>query len=84
MIENLQIPNMTAIATIGGDSEQIALYAEFKLALNSYLSELPFSPVRTLADVIDFNNKHKIKVMLSSHPHIHDHLPMPVLDQIYL
>ncbi|XP_042382046.1 probable amidase At4g34880 [Zingiber officinale] len=61
LIENLQIPNMTAIETIGYTTEQIALSAEFKLALNSYLSALPYSPVRTLADVIDFNKKHKIK-----------------------
>ncbi|XP_074556516.1 putative amidase At4g34880 [Curcuma longa] len=58
---------MTAIATIGATSEQIALPAEFKLALNSYLSELPYSPVRTLADVIDFNKKHKIKEKLNEY-----------------
>ncbi|CBI37907.3 unnamed protein product, partial [Vitis vinifera] len=31
--------------------------AEFKISLNAYLKELVASPVRTLADVIAFNNK---------------------------
>ncbi|KAL5224177.1 hypothetical protein ABZP36_010816 [Zizania latifolia] len=35
--------------------------AEFKLSLNSYLSELATSPVRSLSDIIDFNNKHPVE-----------------------
>lgn len=31
--------------------------AEFKIALNSYLKDLVVSPVRSLADIIAFNNK---------------------------
>ncbi|OMO74458.1 Amidase [Corchorus capsularis] len=37
--------------------EGIAMTAEFKLALNSYLKDLVVSPVRSLKDVIAFNNK---------------------------
>ncbi|XP_010028700.2 probable amidase At4g34880 [Eucalyptus grandis] len=40
-------------------SEGVAMSAEFKLALNTYLRDLVVSPVRSLADVIAFNNKHK-------------------------
>lgn len=38
-------------------SESIALAAEFKIYLNTYLMNLVASPVRSLADVISFNNK---------------------------
>nr|GEV51651.1 hypothetical protein [Tanacetum cinerariifolium] len=37
--------------------EFIAILAEFKIALNDYLKDLLASPMRTLADVIAFNNK---------------------------
>uniref|UniRef100_A0A2N9HEC8 Amidase domain-containing protein n=1 Tax=Fagus sylvatica TaxID=28930 RepID=A0A2N9HEC8_FAGSY len=37
--------------------EETALLAEFKISLNAYLNELVSSPVRTMADVIAFNNK---------------------------
>ncbi|KAF8033152.1 hypothetical protein BT93_D1912 [Corymbia citriodora subsp. variegata] len=40
-------------------SEGVAMSAEFKLALNAYLRDLAVSPVRSLADVIAFNNRHK-------------------------
>ncbi|KAI4334867.1 hypothetical protein L6164_013575 [Bauhinia variegata] len=40
-----------------GLSEDIALAAEFKLALNAYLEDLVVSKVRSLADVIAFNKK---------------------------
>ncbi|KAF7848686.1 hypothetical protein BT93_L1745 [Corymbia citriodora subsp. variegata] len=40
-------------------SEGVAMSAEFKLALNAYLQDLAVSPVRSLADVIAFNNRHK-------------------------
>ncbi|KAL5561146.1 hypothetical protein UlMin_030893 [Ulmus minor] len=56
LIDNLEISNINEISS--GLSEHIASTAEFKIALNKYLSELVTSPVRSLADVIDFNNKH--------------------------
>lgn len=39
-----------------------ALLAEFKLNLNNYLSDLSYSPVRSLAEIIAFNNAHPVEV----------------------
>jgi amidase len=50
------------IATAGkfDDSEFDVLLYEFKADLNNYLASLgPKAPVRTLADIIAFNNQHK-------------------------
>ena len=55
LIDNLQISNIDEIYS--DPSEDIAMVAEFKIALNAYLKELVTSPVRSLADVIAFNNK---------------------------
>ena len=62
MIENLDIQNLSVILDSLNNGEQIALAAEFKLSLNSYLSDLSNSPVRSLAQVIDFNNAHPVEV----------------------
>jgi len=43
--------------------ERALMLAEFKLSLNSYLSELATSPVRSLSDIINFN-KHPIEVRI--------------------
>ncbi|WOL09691.1 putative amidase [Canna indica] len=61
LLDNLEIPNFNEINSIGGIAEEIALEAEFKLSLKSYLSELTYSPVRSLADVIAFNDRHKVE-----------------------
>lgn len=45
-----------------GDKEMLLMEAEFKLSLNAYLSDLLHSPVRTLSDVIAFNNAHPVEV----------------------
>lgn len=37
--------------------EKTALLAEFKMALNAYLKDLVESPVRSLADVIAYNER---------------------------
>lgn len=37
--------------------ERTALLAEFKMSLNAYLKDLVKSPVRSLADVIAYNEK---------------------------
>jgi amidase len=44
------------------DKEMLLMKAEFKLSLNAYLSDLLRSPVRSLADVIAFNNAHPVEV----------------------
>jgi amidase len=48
----------------GGDAEYQVLLYEFKAGLNEYLSQRPASvPVRTLADVIAFNERERDRVM---------------------
>jgi amidase len=42
--------------------ETLLMNAEFKISLNAYLSGLLRSPVRSLADVIAFNNAHPVEV----------------------
>ncbi|CAL5086750.1 unnamed protein product [Urochloa decumbens] len=42
------------------DQESLLMKAEFKLSLNAYLSGLLHSPVRSLSDVIAFNNAHPL------------------------
>ncbi|CAL9766868.1 unnamed protein product [Musa acuminata subsp. burmannicoides] len=61
LIDNLEIANLSIILDATQSGEEVALLAEFKMALNSYLSELSSSPVRSLADVIAFNDKHRIE-----------------------
>ncbi|XP_015893437.3 probable amidase At4g34880 [Ziziphus jujuba] len=56
LVDHLEITNIEEI--LGNSSgEHTALVAEFKIFLNSYLKELVASPVRSLAEVIAFNNK---------------------------
>ncbi|KAJ4962658.1 hypothetical protein NE237_022597 [Protea cynaroides] len=58
LVDNLEIPNISSILDYSRSGEQMTMLAEFKLALNSYLSDLLTSPVRSLADVIAFNENH--------------------------
>jgi amidase len=62
VIENLDIANLAVIQDVLNNGEQIVLAAEFKSSLNTYLSDLSYSPVRSLADIIAFNNAHPIEV----------------------
>ncbi|KAB1207484.1 hypothetical protein CJ030_MR7G000721 [Morella rubra] len=55
LVDNVEIANIEVI--LNRTSETTALLIEFKPSLNKYLKELVSSPVRTLADVIAFNNK---------------------------
>ncbi|XP_028786056.1 probable amidase At4g34880 [Neltuma alba] len=56
LVDNLVIDNINEFFT--SSSEDIAMSIEFKPSLNSYLKNLVASPVRTLADVIAFNEEH--------------------------
>ncbi|XP_051146342.1 probable amidase At4g34880 [Andrographis paniculata] len=58
VIDNLQIPNIDVILNPLECGETTALLAEFKLTLNTYLKELTKSPVRSLSDIISFNQNH--------------------------
>ncbi|XP_050231232.1 probable amidase At4g34880 isoform X2 [Mercurialis annua] len=55
VVDNLEIHNINQIISPKQSGEFTLMMAEFKLALNDYLKELITSPVRSLADVIAFN-----------------------------
>ena len=57
MIDNLEIANIDVILNLTLSGEAVASLAEFKLAINDYLTDLVVSPVRSLADIIAFNLK---------------------------
>lgn len=57
MLDNLEIENLSIILDPFQSGETIALLTEFKLSINDYLQELVSSPVRSLAEVIEFNIK---------------------------
>lgn len=57
-MDDIGIANVSSILNYEESGEEIALLAEFKMSLNSYLSELSSSPVRRLAAVIAFNKRH--------------------------
>ncbi|XP_078436234.1 putative amidase At4g34880 [Wolffia australiana] len=61
VVDNLEISNISVILDSSKSGEAVALLAEFKLALNAYLASLPSSPVRSLADVIAFNNANPLE-----------------------
>ena len=70
LVDNLEIANIDVI--FGSSGEEEALEAEFKIFLNAYLKELVASPVRTLSDVIAFNNKfsHLVSAIICGFHHL--------------
>lgn len=67
MIENLDIANLSGILNITGSGLLTALTAEFKFNLNNYLSNLSYSPVRSLAEITAFNNAHPVEEKLKEY-----------------
>ncbi|VAH24656.1 unnamed protein product [Triticum turgidum subsp. durum] len=61
VIEDLDIANLSVILDSLNNGQEIALAAEFKLSLNAYLPGLSYSPVRTLAEIIAFNDAHPVE-----------------------
>ncbi|KAL3621358.1 hypothetical protein CASFOL_036270 [Castilleja foliolosa] len=55
VLDNLEIADIDVILDPLQCGEVFALMAEFKLSLNDYLKELSSSPVRSLSDIIAFN-----------------------------
>lgn len=55
MVDDLEVPNISVILNSTLSGEATALLAEFKLSINAYLEDLVISPVRSLADIIAFN-----------------------------
>lgn len=67
VIENIDIAkNLTEVQNVLFSNEHIAMIAELKLSLNAYLSDLLYSPVRSLADVIAFNKAHPVEVCMEA------------------
>ncbi len=62
MIDNLEIANVEEILDVAASREAVALLSEFKLSVNTYLKDLVVSPVRSLADVIAFNEEFSVLV----------------------
>lgn len=58
MVDNLKIENISIILDPHQSGETKVTWAEFKLSINDYLQELDYSPVKSLAGIIDFNNNH--------------------------
>lgn len=58
IVDDLEITDIDIILSPKRSGELTVMLADFKLLLNDYLKELITSPVRSLADVIAFNNKH--------------------------
>jgi amidase len=60
IIDPVELPSMAEI----GDSELEVLLYEFKDGLNRYLADLgPNAPVKSLAEIIEFNRKHAAREM---------------------
>lgn len=58
IVDDLEIADIDIILSPKRSGELTVMLADFKLLLNDYLKELVSSPVRSLADVIAFNNNH--------------------------
>ncbi|KAL8137143.1 hypothetical protein V2J09_003144 [Rumex salicifolius] len=57
LVGDLEINNIDTILNPHKSGELTAMTADFKLTISKYLSELVTSPVRSLADIIAFNEK---------------------------
>ncbi|KAL4572890.1 hypothetical protein LXL04_019678 [Taraxacum kok-saghyz] len=57
LIDNLEIIGLRTIFNATASGEAAVAIAEFKIAINAYLKSLVASSVRSLTDVIAFNNK---------------------------
>uniref|UniRef100_J3LVT0 Amidase domain-containing protein n=1 Tax=Oryza brachyantha TaxID=4533 RepID=J3LVT0_ORYBR len=65
VIENIGIAkNLTEVQNVLFSNEHTAMLAEFKQSLNAYLSDLLYSPVGSLADIIAFNKAHPVEERL--------------------
>ncbi|KAJ8572182.1 hypothetical protein K7X08_008693 [Anisodus acutangulus] len=64
LVDNVNIANLETILDFNLSGEESAVLAELKIALNAYLKELVDSPVRSLADIIMFNQNNSELEML--------------------
>jgi hypothetical protein len=61
-VDNLEVENLSIVLDPTQSGEMITLLSEFKLSINKYLQELIYSPVRSLAEIIEFNINHPVLV----------------------
>ena len=61
-MDNLEIENVDLILNPYECGIYTALLVEFKLSVNEYLKELSSSPVRSLLDIIAFNENNSFLV----------------------
>lgn len=54
-MDNLHIANIDKILNPGHSGELTVMVADFKTSINAYLKELIDSPMRSLSDIIAFN-----------------------------
>ncbi|RDX80559.1 hypothetical protein CR513_38884, partial [Mucuna pruriens] len=57
IIDGLEIANIDVILNPKESGERVARLAEFKMAINAYLKDLVVSPVRSLADILVFDER---------------------------
>ncbi|KAL8249044.1 hypothetical protein R6Q59_005912 [Mikania micrantha] len=57
LVDKLEIAGLNTILNTTASGEAVATIAEFKIAINGYLKSLITSRVRSLADIIAFNQK---------------------------
>jgi hypothetical protein len=62
VVDNLEVENLSIVLDPTQSGEMITLLSEFKLSINKYLQELIYSPVRSLAEIIEFNINHPVLV----------------------
>ncbi|KAK0582964.1 hypothetical protein LWI29_031622 [Acer saccharum] len=60
IVDNLEISNVDVISNPSKNGELTAMLAGFKTSVNDYLKDLVSSPVRSLADIIAFNQKNSV------------------------
>ncbi|TXG64815.1 hypothetical protein EZV62_011809 [Acer yangbiense] len=60
IVDNLEISNVDVISNPSKNGELTAMLAGFKTSVNYYLKDLVSSPVRSLADIIAFNQKNSV------------------------
>ncbi|KAH0452347.1 hypothetical protein IEQ34_019646 [Dendrobium chrysotoxum] len=61
LVDNLELANVTLMLNQIESGEVTQLLADFKLSLKTYLTNLVSSPVRSLQDIIAFNNNHSVE-----------------------
>ncbi|PKU67371.1 probable amidase At4g34880 [Dendrobium catenatum] len=61
LVDNLELANVTLMLNQIESGEVTQLLADFKLSLKTYLQNLVSSPVRSLHDIIAFNNNHSVE-----------------------